>query len=137
MIGEHEIQKRTRRDHGQLRHVFGEPPQVGEHLGGRLDFVQEEDRGSRDDPSAKPRLKPLDGGCRTTLGKQRRIARITLKVDLDQIPVRMRCQFPHQPGLSTLSCSAHDEGFPVNHPQPVNQICQSVAFHVTLDVPRS
>ena len=39
-IPKREFQQRPRRDHRQLRHLLGKPPQLRQHLRRRLDFIQ-------------------------------------------------------------------------------------------------
>ena len=110
VLGERQLEQRTRGQDRKLWHLLVEPAQLRENRAGRLYLIEEEEAPVRREVS------PVREG---EIGQHPRgVARrevpgprgIPLEVDLDQVALGVGGEVAHQPGLPDLPGSPQDQG---------------------------
>jgi len=118
-LPEREVQQRTRRDHREFRHVLSQPAKRPQHLGGGLDFVEEQQSAFRPDLDAKVDAQVRDGSPRSVAGEVVGQLGPSLEIHLDQGAAAGTGQFPDQPGLPNLASPAKNHGLARRLAKPV------------------
>jgi hypothetical protein len=129
-IAQREVEQRPDGDHRQLLELLRAPAQLREHLGRRLDLVQEEQcRPVDHDPPTERDLEPLQRGPRIVVGEAARELRPALEVRLDHRAKASLAPRARQEGLSDLPGSPQDQGLPARAPSPCNQVALAGSQH--------
>lgn len=126
---EGEIQERAGGDNVPGGQLFAEVPKGGEHRGGRLDLVEEEQGRSGRDGLFETRLEQAQDRGGGLGGEEGCRVRCLFEIDLHEVGELLLREHPDKEGLPRLARAAHDEGLARGVALPLLQVVQREAMH--------
>src|SRR5262245_54081861 len=129
MVGQREVEERSRGHDGELRRLLVQPPKLRQYLGCALDLVEEQQRSAVEERRSRERLDRANHARGIAIGEQAGGPGVALEVQLDEIEAASPGEVTNQVRLAHLTGAADDERLPAAAGKPGDELVGCCPFH--------